>query len=106
MEQLLGQWPGAAGFPHLVARGLTSAWASRRTDDFSQYRALFRSELDAAAIDDIRLAASQSQPVGDGRFLAKIKAMLGARREPRPRGRPKAKQELTGLAEKQGTLNL
>ncbi|MCE2989753.1 MAG: hypothetical protein LW838_06355, partial [Nitrosomonadaceae bacterium] len=53
------------------------------------YRALFRAELDADAIDDIRLALNQNQPVGSNRFHAQIERKLGERREARPRGRPR-----------------
>ena len=52
------------------------------------YRALFRSELDAAAIDDIRLALNQNQPLGNSHFYAQIERKLGERREARARGRP------------------
>jgi putative transposase len=62
-----------------------------RTDKDRQagYRALFRSHLDRAAIDDIRLALNQSQPLGNERFYAKIEKATGVRREARPRGRPR-----------------
>ena len=50
------------------------------------YRALFRAPLDRAAIDDIRLALNQSQPLGNERFYAKIEKLTGTRREARPRG--------------------
>jgi putative transposase len=53
------------------------------------YRHLFRTELDRAALDDIRLAINQNQPMGNTRFLAKIEATTGIRREARPRGRPR-----------------
>jgi putative transposase len=53
------------------------------------YRDLFRSELDEPAIDDIRLALNQNQPLGNNRFHAKIEAMTGMRREARARGRPR-----------------
>ena len=43
------------------------------------YRALFRAHLDGAAIDDIRLALNQSQPLGNARFYAKIESMTGMR---------------------------
>jgi putative transposase len=40
------------------------------TDDQrqSEYRALFRPQLDNEAINDIRLALNQSQPLGNERF--------------------------------------
>jgi len=53
------------------------------------YRALFRTQLDRTAIDDIRLALHQSQPLGNARFHDKIEKMTGIRREAKPRGRPR-----------------
>ena len=47
------------------------------------YRALFRTQLDRAAVDDIRLALNQSQPLGNSKFLAKIEKVTGMRREVR-----------------------
>ncbi len=55
----------------------------------SAYRALFRVGLDTDAIDDIRLALNQSQPLGKPRFHSQIERKLGERREARPRGRPR-----------------
>jgi len=52
------------------------------------YRALLRRELDVAALDDIRLALNQNQPLGNSRFHAQIERKLGERREARARGRP------------------
>jgi len=57
----------------------------------ASYRALFRSELDAEAIDDIRLALAQSQPLGDDRFAERICAKVGVRRALPKRGRPPGK---------------
>lgn len=59
------------------------------------YRALFRSELDRAALDTIRLAINQNQPMGNARFLKKIEAMTDARRQARPRGRPRLESDAT-----------
>jgi len=53
------------------------------------YRTLFRAQLDRAAIDDIRLALHQSQPLGNARFYARIEKRTGVRRQARPRGRPR-----------------
>src|SRR5438445_2282867 len=41
------------------------------------YRALFRTELDHAAVDDIRLALNQNQPLGNERFYQKIEKITG-----------------------------
>ena len=71
------------------------------------YRALFRAEMDRAAVDDIRLALVQNQPLGNARFYAKMEKMTGARREARPRGRPRLEDDAgSGLLEGQGELEL
>lgn len=71
--------------PHPVYLELNADDESR----LAAYRALFRSELDAEALSDIRLAINQNQPLGNSRFYAHIDAMTGQRREPKPRGRPR-----------------
>ena len=76
--------------PHEVYLALEQQNADRQ----SAYRHLFRSELDAEAIADIRLALVQGQPLGKGRFLDTIEAMTGQRREARPRGRPRKSEKL------------
>ncbi len=70
--------------PHEVYAGLDRDEAAR----LAAYRALFRSELDAEATGDIRLALNQGQPLGNSRFLDSIERALGQRREVKPRGRP------------------
>ncbi len=69
------------------------------------YRALFRTQLDRAAVDDIRLALNQNQPLGNSRFYSKIARMMGERRQARPRGRPRA-LKATGPGAGQGELEL
>jgi putative transposase len=69
------------------------------------YRALFRGQMERAAIDDIRLALNQSQPLGNERFYAKIERMTGVRREARPRGRPR-REPAQGSPDGQGALGL
>lgn len=54
------------------------------------YRAIFHAHLEQKAMNDIRLALNQNQPLGDARFHAQIEQMTGRRREARPRGRPRA----------------
>ena len=71
--------------PHALYRSLGPGDRERQV----AYRALFRNELDHAAIDDIRLALNQNQPLGNERFYAKIEKITGLRREARPRGRPR-----------------
>ena len=48
--------------------------------------------LDAEAIGDIRLARSQSQPLGNARFLDTIERVIGHRREAKPRDRPRVER--------------
>lgn len=71
--------------PHEVYRELGKNEEERR----ATYRDLFRSERDAAAIGDIRMALSQGQPLGNSRFLDSIEKATGRRCEARPRGRPR-----------------
>jgi len=52
------------------------------------YRELFRVQLDSKAIEDMRLALNQNQPLGNSRFYAKIEAVTGQKRMAKPRGRP------------------
>jgi putative transposase len=59
------------------------------------YRGLFQFELDFDIINDRRQAITQNQPLGNSRFYTKIEAMVGLRREPKPRGRrPKNKKRM------------
>lgn len=73
--------------PHAVYLALGTTARQRH----AAYRALFRTQLDSAAIDGIRLALNQSQPLGNGRFLARIEKLTGERREARPLGRPRVR---------------
>ncbi len=71
------------------------------------YRTLFRAQLDKAAVDDIRLALAQNQPLGNERFYARIEKLTGLRREARPRGRPRILSDENIAAELgQGELGL
>ena len=70
-------------------------------DRQSAYRALFRSQLDEAALADLRLALSQGQPLGRDRFSDKICAAAGIRKTQKGRGRPAAKPEQLGDTETQ-----
>jgi putative transposase len=89
--------------PHALYRALGRSDKERQV----AYRALFGAELDRAAIDDIRLALNQSQPLGNGRFHAKIEKMIGVRREAKPRGRPRLEDDADHqVSEGQGELEL
>ena len=89
----LGQ-PDARLTPHPLYQALGRDDKERQ----AVYGALFRAHLDRAAIDDIRLALNQSQPVGNARFYAKIEQMTGIRREARPRGRPRVDMARNALS--------
>jgi putative transposase len=67
----------------------------------ANYRALFRPELDDDAIGDIRLALTQSQPLGDDRFAQRICAKVGVRRTNAKRGRPPGKEPAADGMKKQ-----
>ena len=74
--------------PYLTPHPLYLAIGRGDTERQAAYRDLFRAQLDNKAIDDIRLALNQNQPLGSSRFYARIEAMTGQRREAKPRGRP------------------
>ncbi|MFM9886255.1 MAG: transposase [Burkholderiales bacterium] len=81
----------ALGVPDslITAHALYLALGSGDKARQGAYRALFRSHLDKAEIDGIRLALNQNQPLGNARFYAKIERATGTRREARARGRPR-----------------
>ena len=87
--------------PHLIYEAIAATPKTRQAN----YRALFRARLESAAIDDIRLALNQNQPLGNSRFYSKIEKITGERREARPRGRPMTNNGTT-KAEGQGELGL
>ncbi|MBK9160189.1 MAG: transposase [Nitrosomonadales bacterium] len=66
------------------------------------YRGLFRSELDAEALSDIRLALAQGQPLGNERFSKIMCAAAGVRRAQRRAGRPNAISDSWTDVEDQG----
>jgi putative transposase len=89
--------------PHPLYQALGRSDKERQ----ATYRALFRAQLDQPAIDDIRLALNQNQPLGNERCYAKIEKMTGVRREARPRGRPRIETETSSATmEGQGELGL
>ena len=69
-------------------------------------RALFRTQLYKAAVDDIRLALNQNQPLGNERFYARIEKLTGQRRKAKPQGRPRASSDEAAPNEGQGQLEL
>lgn len=83
----------AQASPLITPHTLYSALGKTDEERQSAYRALFRTQLDREAIDNIRLALNQNQPLGSERFYAKIEQMTGQRREVKPRGRPRVALE-------------
>jgi putative transposase len=69
--------------PYLTPHPLYLALGKDGKERQTAYRALFRAQLDKAAIDDIRLTLNQNQSLGNSGFYAKIEAMTGQRREAR-----------------------
>ncbi|MDP2881937.1 MAG: hypothetical protein Q8N89_10175, partial [Azonexus sp.] len=70
--------------PHELYRSLGGDSGERQV----AYRALFRPELDAEAVDDIRKALQLGMPVGNERFAEMIYGHLGIRHNSGKRGRP------------------
>lgn len=85
----------ALGQPNIYLTPHSLYLAIGRSDVERQaaYRDLFRAQLDGKAIDDIRLALNQNQPLGNSRFYARIEALTGQRREAKPRGRPRMQDD-------------
>lgn len=88
--------------PHLLYRALGKTAAERQ----SAYRGMFRTQLDREAIDNIRLALNQSQPLGNERFYQQIEKMTGQRRESKARGRPRVRSGSDDDLVNQGDLEL
>ncbi|HMW78220.1 MAG TPA: hypothetical protein PKA22_10500 [Rhodocyclaceae bacterium] len=86
--------------PHAFYSSLGASEAGR----LANYRSLFRPELDADAISDIRMASDQGQPLGDARLIDTIERATGQRREIRPRGRPR--KAMLKEARRQAQLSL
>ena len=75
--------------PLLTPHALYLALGTSDIERQKNYRSLFRTQIDAPQIIDIRMALQQSQPLGDSRFADMIERMTGERREVKPRGRPR-----------------
>jgi putative transposase len=88
--------------PHSIYLALGAGDKARQ----KAYRALFGPQMDKAAVEDIRLALNQNQPLGDERFYAKIEKMTGVRREARARGRPRFEESAPLAIDGQSELPL
>jgi len=87
--------------PYLTPHPLYLALGRDDPERQAAYGALFRAQPDKAAVDDLRLALNQNQPMGNRRFLDRIEAMMGQRREAKPRGRPRARHD-EGVSNERG----
>lgn len=76
--------------PHLLYRQLGPDDEERR----AAYRALFRTELDAEAVDDIHKALQLGMPLGSECFAEAICTRLGIRHNSGRRGRPVRPDEM------------
>jgi len=73
--------------PHLEYKRL----ARKEKDRLIRYRQLFRSLIDDDDLNAIRDATNKGWALGNDRFRAKIEKLSGRRAAPKPRGRPKKK---------------
>jgi putative transposase len=87
--------------PRITPHPLYLAIGQDAADRQTAYRALFRSELDEDALGDIRLALSQGQPLGQGRFGDRICAAAGVRCTQKRPGRPAGKSNQSGDSDTQ-----
>ena len=92
--------------PLLTPHPVYSALGGTEPQRLAAYRALFRPELDADAISDIRMALDQGQALGDSRFLADIERATGERREAKQRGRPRKPAVASGEEREQLSLKI
>ena len=93
--------------PYLTPHSLYREIGRDATERQAAYRDLFQAQLDGKAIDDIRLALNQNQPLGNSRFYAKIEATTGHRRKARPRGRPRVHHDESHMHDaRQGELGV
>jgi len=90
----------------LAAHPVYAALGQDAAERQSAYRALFRTELDAEAISDIRMALNQGQPLGGSRFVDSIELATGRRCEVRPRGRPRKQEAPLGAPKGQLGLDI
>lgn len=74
--------------PRVTPHTLYLAMSPDESDRRAAYQALFRSQLAEDALDDIRLALNQGQPLGSDRFSERICAETGIRRARKRPGRP------------------
>jgi putative transposase len=61
------------------------------------YREIIDQVLSDKTITDIRLALNQTQPLGNSRFFDAIEQATGQRREAKPRGRPRKKEQVVTM---------
>jgi len=57
----------------------------------SAYRALFRSHISKAMLEEIRASTNKGWALGSDRFRDEVALLSGRRAKPLPKGRPKKK---------------
>lgn len=80
---------------YLTPHPLYTTKGRNDSERYAAYRDLFQDQLDSEAVDDIRFALNQNQPIGNSRFSAKVEAITGQKWEAKPRGRPRAQHHET-----------
>ncbi len=70
--------------PHKVYLALGDTRFERAT----HYRALFKNELNAEVIDDVRLSTNRGLAIGNEKFKSQIEALTGRKQTLEKRGRP------------------
>jgi len=86
----------AFGQPDAYVSSHPLYWALGRDGQERQtaYRRLFDAHLDRAAVDNIRLAIKQCQPLADERFHENLRQSTGLSRKARSQGRPPTANEI------------
>lgn len=79
--------------PVLTPQTLYLAQGADQPTRQAAYRDLFRNELEAGLVDEIRLATNGNFALGDSRFTAQIEQALGRRTTPGKPGRPVKRTE-------------
>lgn len=90
----------------LTAHSLYLALGRTAPERQAAYRALFRTCLEQAAIDELRLALNQNRVIGNVAFQARMARLTGMTCEARPRGRPPVAVDSDTRMDGQGRLEL
>ncbi len=75
--------------PDLVKSPLYLALGDGRDERTASYRDLFRSQMESALVDEIRVATNGNYVLGSRRFQDQVESMLKRRVRPGKAGRPR-----------------